>query len=147
MLPDRFWKKVDKNGPIPAHAPHLGPCHLWLAGLQGRGYGAFHLNGRMHYAHVVAFEDVHGPVPKGHELDHLCRVHACCNDTHVEPVTHQENVRRGRLGEVSGARERTKTRCPKGHPYDEKNTAFRARDGRRVCRACNRAHVKASRGR
>lgn len=23
---DRFWEKVDKNGPVPDFAPHLGPC-------------------------------------------------------------------------------------------------------------------------
>ncbi len=28
-LADRFWAKVNKDGPIPAHMPHLGPCWLW----------------------------------------------------------------------------------------------------------------------
>jgi hypothetical protein len=29
------------------------------------------------------------------ELDHLCRVKACCNPGHLDEVTHAENVRRG----------------------------------------------------
>jgi hypothetical protein len=37
-LPERFWKKVDKNGPVPAHRPELGPCWLWTGALVGRGY-------------------------------------------------------------------------------------------------------------
>lgn len=28
-------------------------------------------------------------------LDHLCRVHACSNPLHLDPVTHKVNVRRG----------------------------------------------------
>jgi hypothetical protein len=28
-IEDRFWSKVDKNGPIPAHRPDLGPCWSW----------------------------------------------------------------------------------------------------------------------
>lgn len=29
---DRFWAKVDKNGPIPEHIPEIGPCWVWTAG-------------------------------------------------------------------------------------------------------------------
>src|SRR6478609_5365672 len=37
---DRFWKKVDKNGPIPAHRPELGPCWIWTGWIcSGTGYG------------------------------------------------------------------------------------------------------------
>src|SRR5438477_8325240 len=25
---ETFWKRVDKNGPVPAHRPELGPC--WI---------------------------------------------------------------------------------------------------------------------
>jgi hypothetical protein len=28
-LEERFWEKVDKNGPVPAHRPELGPCWVW----------------------------------------------------------------------------------------------------------------------
>ena len=30
-LGERFWSKVDKNGPIPSHRPELGPCWIWIA--------------------------------------------------------------------------------------------------------------------
>lgn len=25
----RFWRRVDKEGPVPAHCPELGPCAVW----------------------------------------------------------------------------------------------------------------------
>ena len=40
-LEDRFWAKVDKNGPVPAHRPELGPCWIWTAARFKRGYGKF----------------------------------------------------------------------------------------------------------
>lgn len=44
---------------------------------------------------MCAWEAVYGPVPKGHELDHLCRVRACINTEHLEPVISAVNVQRG----------------------------------------------------
>lgn len=38
---DRFWSKVNKNGPVPAHRPELGPCWLWTGGTSSAGYGNF----------------------------------------------------------------------------------------------------------
>lgn len=92
----RFFEKVDKNGPVNEHAPHLGPCWIWQASTDTKGYGRFRAM-RVHYgAHKFSWELVNGPVPKGLELDHLCRTPACCNPAHLEPVTHEENTRRGR---------------------------------------------------
>lgn len=34
-------------------------------------------------------------IPRQDYLDHLCRVHACCNITHLEPVTSSVNAKRG----------------------------------------------------
>jgi hypothetical protein len=135
----RFWEKVNKDGPVPAYRPELGPCWVWTKALS-KGYGAFRMDGKTRCAYVVAYELVVGPVPKGLELDHLCRVPACCHPAHLEPVTHQENVRRGRTPEVSGARQRAKTHCPHGHPYDAVNTSVRR--GGRECRTCCRDRAK-----
>ncbi len=35
----RFWKYVIKDGPIPEHMPHLGPCWLWVGSMRKR-YGS-----------------------------------------------------------------------------------------------------------
>jgi hypothetical protein len=138
-LPGRFWAKVDKNGPIPSARPELGPCWLWTAFINTDGYGKFRWQGEMRLAHRVAYEQLFGPVPDGLELDHLCRNHACCNPTHLEPVTHGENVRRGTSPLAINA---AKTHCPAGHAYDTANTHVAA-NRQRHCRTCRRDRERA----
>ena len=105
--------------------PNTG-CHLWTGARNSKGYGQTSLNGRLVYAHRFAYERAHGPVPKGLELDHLCRQPLCVNPRHLEAVTHSENMLRIPLGDC----------CRRGHPFDEANTY---RHGRvRECRACKR---------
>lgn len=103
-LRERFEEKVDRDGPVPAHAPELGPCWVWLGhvcvsarsgyGLIKRG-GVGSKNASPAQAHRVAYELYVGPVPDGLEPDHLCGNKACVNPAHLEPVTHSENLRRG----------------------------------------------------
>jgi len=40
-------------------------------------------------------ELINPDIPTKVYLDHLCRAHACCNPTHLEPVTSSVNTRRG----------------------------------------------------
>ncbi len=92
----------------------------------------------MAYPHKVAYEELVGTVPEGAELDHLCRVRACCNPAHLEPVTHRENVERG--GSLTNDNA-AKTACSRGHAFTPENTAIQTYpDGRfmrRRCRACS----------
>lgn len=128
----RFWRRVDKNGPIPDFAPHLGRCWLWTGARNG-DRGAFSLNGRATATHRFAYEQTVGPIPDGKELDHLCRVPLCCNPSHLEPVTDRENK----------LRIPRPTRCPQGHEFTPENTGHRA-NGNRWCRACNSIASKAA---
>lgn len=128
----RFWAKVE-----------IGPgCWLWTAAgaRSGNGYGRFHRDGRLLLAHRVAYEWLVGSIPDGLELDHLCRVRACVNPGHLEPVTLRENILRG---ESPSARNAVKSECPQGHPYDEANT-YVDRTGRRHCRTCAKRRKAAS---
>lgn len=70
------------------------PCHIWQRNLKD-GYGRASVGNKERKAHVVAWEKVHGPVPDGLMLDHLCRVRACINVDHLEPVTNAVNIQRG----------------------------------------------------
>lgn len=108
------------------------PCWIWQLGQSGKGYGCEwdRVRRRMVAAHILAFERSYGPVPSGLELDHLCRVRLCVNPDHLEPVTHAENIRRGKGGE----RNRLKTHCVRGHEFSGHNLVFE--DGRRRCRKC-----------
>src|SRR4051794_32415303 len=90
-LDRRFWKFVNLDGPP---GPDGEPCWLWEGSTTKDGYGRFHWNGSMQLAHVLAYRKLKGPWPPGLELDHLCFRPGCCNPAHLEPVTHDENMRR-----------------------------------------------------
>lgn len=133
-LEQRFWTKVNKNGLLPDHRPELGPCWIWTGSTHPKGYGQFgscveSIDGEeSRRAHRIAYTLMVAPIPEGLELDHLCRVRPCVNPTHLEPVTHAENVRRGAA---------FLTHCAQGHPFDEVNTYTTSR-GSRGCRTCSR---------
>jgi hypothetical protein len=130
-LIERFEKKFCPE-------PNTG-CWLWHGATTVGGYGV--CGGRKHrsYAHRWSYEHFVGPIPDGLEIDHLCRVRCCVNPDHLEPVTHEENLRRG---ESPAARCSRLTHCPAGHAYDEANTMRRA-DGSRECHACFLVHQRA----
>lgn len=135
----RFWPRVDKDGPV---HPTLGTaCWLWTACLAGGGYGQVWVDGRLRYAHIVAYAEVNGDVPPGLELDHLCRNRACCNPAHLEAVTRQINQLRGM---TLAAKNAAKTECPKGHPYSGDNLKVYG-PRRRSCAACNRERARINR--
>jgi hypothetical protein len=71
------------------------PCWVWQRG-KSNGYGIVTRNGKNQYAHRVVYERLVGAVPPGLDLDHLCRNTSCVNPAHLEPVSHGENMRRGR---------------------------------------------------
>jgi hypothetical protein len=143
---ERFLRLVNKNGPIPEHAPALGPCWLWLGfhNEHSKGYGKFWAGpGRSSRAHIFSYETYIGSVPENQEIDHLCGVRHCVNPAHLEAVPHLENIRRGtNIGSVIAALKRAVTHCPKGHAYDKENTIVVHRkkgNVERQCRACHRA--------
>jgi hypothetical protein len=119
-LPLRFWNKIQvlDNG-----------CWEWVATCRN-GYGLFRINGELVTAHRLAYEKLIGPFPVGLVADHLCRNCACVNPYHIEPVTQQENILRGRVYATM------KIHCAHGHPYSATNTYYRP-DGYRACRACH----------
>lgn len=94
--PERFWAKVDKDGPVPQHASDLGPCWVWTAYRNPGGYGCFDHG----LAHRWSYMEANGPLPEDRpELDHLCRNPACVRPSHLEPVTGRINCNRTRLAE------------------------------------------------
>jgi len=89
----------------------------------------------LRYAHRVSYEHLVGPIPKGMQLDHLCRNRMCVNPAHLEPVTARENTRRATS---------LITACPSGHAYTDENTGISSGDGmnRRYCRECKRIKAR-----
>jgi hypothetical protein len=139
-ISERFWPKVDKNGPVPAHRPDLGPCWVWTASRTPAGYGQIANNDRVLVtAHRWAWEQENGPVPDGLELDHLCRNRACVRTSHLEAVTGAVNAQRGLKGDLKPSAPLREV-CANGHLMTPENR-FSRKDGtgRKVgCRQCSR---------
>lgn len=116
--------KVDENG-----------CWIWQLAIRQPGYGRITIQNKTGlYAHRVSYEAFVGPIPEGLEIDHLCRVRACCNPQHLEAVTPQVNTLRGTS---PGAKAQRRERCELGHLYAEHGVI---RGGRRVCHVCRIAY-------
>ena len=122
-LEERFWSKVKKGS----------GCWLWLASLDGKGYGAFPIKGKSHTASRVAYELTFGVVPKGLVVDHKCKNIKCVNPSHLEAVTQRENVLRGEAPASVNAK---RTHCKTGHPLSGDNIYHYK--GKRCCKTCNR---------
>jgi hypothetical protein len=144
-VPDdaRFWPNVDKDGPIPAHCPDLGPCHLWTGNRDESGYGLFyyhdetgklrrtrahrwllgHRRGRLLTREVVGREDG----------CHHCDNPPCVNEDHLYVGTRKQNiadaVARRRLWQQQV------THCPKcGTEY-----TYNPSGKHRRCKVCEKA--------
>ncbi len=130
-LPKRFTDRVaeqDRNG-----------CAIWPGCKDHMGYGRMGWH-RSRLVHRIAYEAVHGEIPDGLVIDHLCRTPSCVNPEHLEAVTQKENCKRGTAGEVTTARQASKTHCPQGHPYSGDNL-YITKVGSRACKKCSRASV------
>ncbi|WP_394355602.1 HNH endonuclease signature motif containing protein [Pseudoclavibacter albus] len=88
-------------------------------------------------AHRAAWEHVHGQVPCGMTLDHICKQRVCVNPEHLRLMSNFENARR-----TSGY-DWPIGQCKYGHPSSEMRVRRngRASDGtqrfKAVCRLCD----------
>ena len=112
-------------------------CVEWTGCCNDAGYGVRWFNGKLTYAHRVAYIEQVGPIPEGMTIDHLCRNRACVNVAHMEVVTNRENILRGTSPSARASRQ---THCIHGHPFDEENTYIRRTPTGigRVCRQWQR---------
>jgi len=130
------------------HEPNTG-CHIWVGATNKKGYGLAYvkIDGKWcnRSVHKTVYEFERGPVPKGLEIDHLCRNTRCCNPAHLEAVSHRENVMRGAGPSSVRCKYAAITHCPAGHEYSPGNTNYfySARGYRhRQCRICKHARNK-----
>ena len=109
VLEDRFWQKIDHNGPLPKDAS-LGNCWTWTGSRNACGYGTFAVNSQNRLAHRVCWELCNGEIPEGMCVCHRRDTPGCCRITHLFLGTPADNVQ---------DRDRKKRRTPLcgiGHP-------------------------------
>ncbi|QIN93650.1 HNH endonuclease [Gordonia phage DumpsterDude] len=113
-LAERFWAKVDKDGPV--IRPELGKCWVWTGATKDGGYGVIRPSGQRSgppaKAHRVSAEFA-GMDVAGRFVLHACDNPPCVNPAHLRPGAPIDNVEdmvsRGRQGrgETSGTNKLT----------------------------------------
>lgn len=88
-LEQRFWRKVDKDGPTNDYV--AGKCWQWTGAKTKAGYGLLggERNGKSVYAHRLSFELHCGHIPDN--VSHLCNNPQCVNPAHLENGTRKDN--------------------------------------------------------
>ncbi len=138
----RFWSKVNKDGPIPAHVPYLGKCWEWKAATFRNGYALFSVQGKSVKGHRWIYEQTICNIPTGNECCHKCDNRKCVRPDHLFHGTRSDNM----LDCVSKGRWRNqeigKTHCNRGHELTGNNLRLRtypkdpSKGIERSCRAC-----------
>lgn len=133
-LPERIRTKiaVDSNG-----------CWIWQAAMMKNGYGLIQCHPKLKKAHRVVYEILIGPIPKP-TLNHLCRVRACVNPSHLVPATHRENIM------ASGSQALAKANAERDICLNHGLPLIRVSARQRRCRKClsewnHRAYVARAR--
>jgi len=76
----------------------MTPCIEWVGARTAvNGYGTRKINKRNYRVHRLAWEEAHGPIPKGMVVMHLCDNPPCYNVEHLRLGTQDENIRDMRL--------------------------------------------------
>jgi hypothetical protein len=67
-------------------------CLLYMGRLDEAGYARISCQGKNRIGSDAVYEMVHGTIPEGYEVDHLCHNRRCVEPTHLRLLTHRQNV-------------------------------------------------------
>jgi hypothetical protein len=148
------WKKQPRDFIIPAERydehwmkrvlarvkQNENGCWIWQGSVTPKGYGGTNYRSKHASVHRKMFEIVHSVKLKTEDfICHNCDTPACCNPTHLfrgDNAINMADKTKKRRHHAFRA-----TECPKGHPYDEKNTYWKPPSKSRPnpargCKAC-----------
>lgn len=95
----RFGRQIRPGG-------QDGECWEWTGFINEGGYGRDEVNRRKYYVHRWAWMHFVGPIPDGHEMDHMCGFTACLRPGHLQPLTpaahHDLTIARRVFHEMTG---------------------------------------------
>lgn len=116
-------------------------CWVWTRSTKN-GWAFYRGNA----AYRLSWQAFVGPIPRGLQIDHVCRNRRCVrpHPDHLEPVTKAENGRRARayIQKHPGEQVHNKAKrwCNRGHEFSPENTGSDSK-GNRFCRTCQRARL------
>lgn len=123
---ERFWSKVDKNGPWPYVVDLMDQCWVWIPPAKSNnGFGQFKFRGANQGAHRVSYMVSVGNMSNMIAVGHKCQNKICVNPNHL--VARPKHVK---------PYKEKRAKCKRGHPLVPANTL--KTDNR--CRACNQAN-------
>lgn len=67
-------------------------CLIWTGAVKDTGYGAMWDGKRVIRPHRWAWEQIHGPIAPGADIDHICGNRLCCEASHLRPTTRKQNM-------------------------------------------------------
>lgn len=112
-------------------------CWIWMGSVSSNGYGNYKIKNKQIKPHRLSYELFIDEIDKGLQVCHKCDIKVCVNPNHLFIGTQKDNIQDA----VKKKRmfNQRKTRCPKGHKYEE-NNIYRLSDKstRRLCRQCYR---------
>ncbi len=88
---ERFWSRVNKQGPLHPADTSLGRCWEWEGSCNPDGYGKMGYEGRIIGTHRLAWFFVKGTWPSSFLL-HSCDNPKCCNTAHLREGTQSDNM-------------------------------------------------------
>ena len=90
----RLAARLDRvYGPVPEHAPELGPCWEWQGARNIRGYGVIKVDGELVLTHRLALSLALGRQLKpGMFANHKCDNKPCSRPSHLYEGTPEENA-------------------------------------------------------
>ncbi|MFA8669446.1 HNH endonuclease [Escherichia coli] len=82
----------------------MTPCIIWYGARSSAGYGQVRIKGKTVYVHRLAYQEVHGEIPKGLVIRHKCDNPSCYNVDHLILGTQRQNMQdcsvRGRVNKT-----------------------------------------------